>query len=95
MKIEEILKTEDYQNIYLHKEGLFWRSYEYSAYVFVKNVKKYNVKKKFVKKVDNDIVFIGFPDSTLANILNLCKHNGFTINKRLLLSRFFFIINNC
>ena len=81
MKIEDIIKTEDNTNIFLHNEGLFWRSYEYSAFAFVKNVKPYNAKKKFIKIVNSDIVFIGFPDSTLPNILDLCKQKGFTINK--------------
>jgi len=56
MKIEEILKTEDNLNIYLHNEGLFWRAYEYSAFTFVKSIKQYNAKKKFIKKVNSDIV---------------------------------------
>ena len=81
MKIADIIKTEDNTNIYLHNEGLFWRAYEYSAYAFVKNIKQYNAKKKFIKIVDSDIVFIGFPDSTLNNILALCKQNGFAVNK--------------
>ena len=81
MKIVDILKTEDNTNVILHNEGLFWRAYEYSAFAFVKNIKPYNAKKKFIKKVNNDIVFIGFPDSTLDTILDLCKQNGFEINK--------------
>jgi hypothetical protein len=31
--------------------------------------------------VDNKIVFIGFPDSTLSDILDLCKQKGFAVNK--------------
>jgi len=31
--------------------------------------------------VNNDIVFVGFPDSTLPNILDLCKQKGFVVNK--------------
>jgi len=81
MKIEDIIKTEDNTSIFLHNEGLFWRSYEYSAYAFVNSIKQYNVKKKFIKKVESDIVFIGFPDSTLGNILALCKQKGFAVNK--------------
>ena len=61
MKIEDILKTEDNRSIYLHNEGLFWRAYQYSAFAFVNNIKPYNAKKKFIKKVNSDIVFIGFP----------------------------------
>ena len=81
MIIEEILNIEDNHNIYLHNEGLFWRSYEYSAYAFINSIKQYNVKKKFIKKVGSEIVFIGFPDSTLVNVLDLCKQNGFATNK--------------
>jgi hypothetical protein len=47
--MEEIINIEDKQNIYLHNEGMFWRAYEYSAFAFVKNIKPYNGKKKFVK----------------------------------------------
>jgi len=81
MKIADIIKTEDNTSIYLHNEGLFWRAYEYSAYAFVNNIKQYNAKKKFIKIVNSDIVFIGFPDSALSDILDLCKQKGFAINK--------------
>ncbi len=49
MKIADIIKTENNTNIYLHNEGLFWRAFEYSAFAFVKNIKQYNAKKKFIK----------------------------------------------
>jgi len=81
MKIADIIKTEDNTSIYLHNEGLFWRAYEYSAYAFVNNIKQYNAKKKFIKIVNSDIVFIGFLDSALSDILDLCKQKGFAINK--------------
>ncbi len=58
MKIEDIIKTEDNTNIFLHNEGLFWRAYEYSAFAFAKNIKQYNTKKKFIKIVNSDIVFV-------------------------------------
>ena len=38
-------------------------------------------KKKFIKIVNSDIVFIGFPDSTLNTILDLCTQKGFAVNK--------------
>ena len=69
MKIEDIIKTEDNTSIYLHNEGLFWRAYDYSAYAFVNSIKQYNAKKKFIKKVNNEIVFLGFPASAFNNIL--------------------------
>ena len=45
MKIDEIINTEDNQNIYLHNEDLLWRAYEYSAYAFVNSIKQYNAIK--------------------------------------------------
>lgn len=81
MIIENIIKIEDNKNIYLHNEGLFWRVYEYSAYAFLINIKQYNAKKKFIKKVGGEIVFLGFPDIILVNTLDLCKQNDFVVNK--------------
>jgi len=81
MKIEELQKIEDNQNIYLHYEGLFWRAYNYSAYAFSNNIKQYAAKKKFIKKLGHDIVYIGFPSSVLSTILEICKHKGFSINQ--------------
>jgi len=80
MTIKEILKIEDNVSIYLHNAGLFWRAYEYSAFAFVVNIKPYNAKKKFIKIVNSDIVFIGFPDITMANILDSCKQKGLVVN---------------
>jgi len=31
--------------------------------------------------VNSNVVFVGFPDSTLPNILDLCKQKGFAVNK--------------
>ncbi len=47
MKIFDIVKKEkDNSNIVLlHKEGLFWRAYERSAFLFVKYIKEYQVIK--------------------------------------------------
>lgn len=81
MKIQDILNTEDNKNIYLHKEGLFWRAYEYSAFAFVKNLKPYHGKKKFIKKVGSEIAYIGFPDSVLDTILEMCKQKGYAYHK--------------
>ncbi len=42
MKISEIVKTEEGdKDIVLDKEGLFWRAYEHSAFLFVNNIKEY------------------------------------------------------
>ena len=43
MTIQEILKAEDKNdnNIIMHKEGVFWRMYEGSAFLFVHNLKAF------------------------------------------------------
>ncbi len=71
MKIIDILKIENNNknSIFLIKEGIFWRSYEYSAWRFIMNIKDYQVLKKYVKTVKQDIVYLGFPDSILEQIL--------------------------
>lgn len=73
MKIEEILKLEqnNCECIILHHEGLFWRAYEQSAYRFVKHIKQYQITKKYIKSVKSDIVYCGFPQNALNDILQL------------------------
>lgn len=55
--------------IYLYKEGSFWKSYEHSAWLFVRYVRPYQTKKRFYKNIRQEIVSIGFPDVTLEDIL--------------------------
>lgn len=63
MVIKEILEKEKNNSsyCYLYKEGLFWRAYEKSAMIFVNNIRKYALIKKFYKNVGNEIVYLGFP----------------------------------
>ena len=43
----------------LHKEGLFIRAYEYSAFLFVKHIKEYQTTKKYYKtyKIKKKMIF--------------------------------------
>lgn len=52
-------------NIYLYREGIFYKAYERSAYAFITGVEKFMVKKKFVKCANQDVVSIGFPSDGL------------------------------
>lgn len=80
MRISEIVKTEeDNKAIILHKEGIFWRAYERSAFFFVINVKNYNVLHKYFKNIAQDIVYIGFPDTYFDTIADLCKQTNYTL----------------
>lgn len=72
MKITEIIKIEESntEKIYLFKEGFFWRAYERSAYRFVKYIRNFQVIKKHIKKVNQEICYIGFPENMLEVILS-------------------------
>lgn len=48
--------------IYLYKEGIFYRAYERSAYLWITNICNYEIKKRYVKTIDRDIVYLGFPE---------------------------------
>lgn len=72
MKLSDILMQEvpGSPNIHLYREGLFWKAYEYSAYLFVHTVRAYNPQKKWMKGLQRHIVSLGFPDSVLAEIIH-------------------------
>lgn len=72
MRVAEILEIEktNFENIYLFKEGFFWRVYEKSAWRFLKNIREYRVFRKYVKAVKQDIVYLGFPETILQEILS-------------------------
>nr|WP_294483310.1 hypothetical protein [uncultured Bacteroides sp.] len=67
--LQEILhkESENTHSIYLYREGVFYKAYEHSAYLFVKYVKPFMVKKRFVKSVNQEVVSIGFPTNSLHN----------------------------
>lgn len=71
MKTSEILKIEksNADSIFLYKEGVFWRCYESSVWYFIRNIRGYRVIKKFVKTVKQEIVYMGFPDTIIEEIL--------------------------
>ena len=75
MKIKDIIVLEKHNkaSVYLLKEGLFWRAYELSAYRMVHHIKQYKVTRKYIKNVGCDIVYCGFPDSSLISILKIAE----------------------
>ena len=76
MTLAEKVKNEqdNRAGIFLHREGLFWKAYEYSAYLFVKEIRAYRPQKKEVKSLKTDIVSLGFPDRILGEILDGRDH---------------------
>lgn len=60
-------EQENGRTIYFYREGVFYKAYEQSAYLFVKYVKPFLVKKKHIKSVNQNIVSVGFPTKSLIN----------------------------
>ncbi len=69
-KIKDIISGEDSskQVIKLYKEGIFYKAYEYSAYLFVKHIKAYQVKRKYSVLLKQDLVSIGFPIASFSSL---------------------------
>jgi len=80
-EIQEIEKT-NFGNIYLFKEGIFWRAYELSAMLFSYHIKDFKLIKRYVKCAGQHIVYMGFPDSALEGILNEVKGKGYHVEKQ-------------
>ena len=73
--LQEILalEQENQSSIYFYREGVFYKAYEQSAYLFVKYVRPFQVKKRHVKSVKQDVVFVGFPTNSLPNYFSADK----------------------
>ena len=82
MNIEEAVeKSAESLTIYIIKEALFCNVYEESAWRFIELIKPYKPIKKRVKKLNMDVVSIGFPKSQLPAILDIVSQNGFTLTQ--------------
>lgn len=71
MKLSSILSLEDSSDvkIYLHREGLFWKAYERSAFLLLRETgKKYQVKCRQMKATGDIVRSVGFPDSVLHQL---------------------------
>ena len=68
--IKEKLKAEvgNERTIRLWPEGTFYKAYERSAYLFVKQVRPYQVRKRYVDVVAQNVVSVGFPQSVLKSL---------------------------
>lgn len=55
--------------IHLFREGMFWKAYEDSAYLFIKHIREYKPVKKTVKSLKMAVVSVGFPENVLENML--------------------------
>lgn len=69
-KLQEVLASAKEGRILLFREGMFWKAYQEAAYLFVTNVKPYQINKNYVKKVGIDVFSLGFPIPSTAKILS-------------------------
>ncbi len=92
MGIKDILQLEkENTQILLIKEGLFWKAYERSAYMFIKHIKTYRLTKKFYKNVKQEVVYLGFPQNSISNIKSICKEKKLELqieNNQIIISGF-------
>lgn len=84
---DETRTIEDFLKIKLHKEGNFWRAYEWSAYLceFFPNGLQENEKLKptykDVKGTDNGLIFVGLPTSSFKKYLPTIENKDFFNDK--------------
>lgn len=60
---------ESHRKLYLWADGTFFRAYEWSAWLCVRYIKQFKVTKRMVKSVGADMLFVGFPQSSLDKFL--------------------------
>ena len=76
---EAVTKSAESLTIFIVKEALFCNVYEQSAWRFIELIKPYKPIRKRVKKLNMDVVSIGFPKSQLPVISEIAHQNGFTL----------------
>lgn len=60
---------ESHRKLYLWADGTFFRAYEWSAWLCVRYIKQFKVTKRMVKSVGADMLFVGFPQTSLDKFL--------------------------
>lgn len=75
-KLSEILDVEKQRlspeslcEIRLWTDGSFYRAYEWSAWLCTRYVRQFKVTRRHIKNIDTDILFIGFPQSSLEKFV--------------------------
>ena len=68
--IERERETDDSRRqIHLFADGSFYRAYEWSAWLCCSYVNKFKVTKRYNKSIETDLVFVGFPKTSLQKFL--------------------------
>jgi hypothetical protein len=84
MKTEEILGIEESgeNRINLVRDRLFWQAWNRSAFLFVTYLRKYRVHKRFVQKVSQEVAWLGFPKTALADIEKVAESKGWVFERK-------------
>ncbi len=56
---------EQKREIYLYSDVSFFRAYEWSAWLIVRYIRQLTVIRRAVKRIDAEVVHVGFPKTTL------------------------------
>jgi len=79
-QIREILASEESRNtmeetsiVRLYPDGSFYRAYEWSAWLCVRYISQFKATRRHFKGMDRDIVFIGFPFTSLDKFFSGVK----------------------
>ena len=59
------ISEDDMRSIYLWPDGTFYRAYEWSAWLCVRYIRQFKVTRRIFKAVKADMLFIGFPQTSL------------------------------
>lgn len=75
-KLAEILSVErqrstinEQRQLHLYADGSFYRAYEWSAWLCCLYIKQFQVTRRFIKSVDADMLFVGFPQTSLSRFV--------------------------
>ena len=72
MTIQSILQAESQvtDRVTLYREGMFWKAYERSAFLICRQIRSFKPTKKTIKNLGNaEVISIGFPDTSLENVI--------------------------
>lgn len=62
------IEARNERTIRLWPEGSFYKAYERSAYLFVTHLRAYEVKCRYIEAAGQDVVSIGFPQTSLGKL---------------------------
>jgi len=84
MKTEDILSIEESADnrVNLVRDRLFWQAWNRSAFLFTAHIRKYQVHKRFVQKVSQEVAWLGFPKTALADIEKIVTGKGWSFERK-------------